>query len=318
MDLGQGMIPNYQQFMRPFLEIAHAANGSEIKLRDAINQLADKFNLTDEERNEALPSGRQSVLDNRIGWARTYLTKAGLLKATKRAHFVITERGIQALQDTNAVINNDYLKQFDEFIAFKEQKNEASDTLTANKQETTDTSTTSEITPDEALLDAYNTINDALALDLISRTREVSPAFFEDLLIELLLAMGYGGTGEGAAHALGKSGDNGIDGVIDQDPLGVDQIYIQAKRYAEGNNVGSGDVRDFFGALNLKKAQKGIFITTSDFTASASQTAKDLGMRIVLINGKELAKLMLRYNIGSRDMQVLHLKKIDEEFFENN
>jgi restriction system protein len=311
------MIPNYQQFMRPFLEIANAANGSEIKLRDTINQLADKFNLSDEERNETLPSGRQSILDNRIGWARTYLTKAGLLKATKRAHFVITERGIQALQDTNAVINNDYLKQFDEFIAFKEQKNEASVTLTANKQETTNTSTTSEITPDEALLDAYKTINDALALELISRTREVTPAFFEDLLIELLLAMGYGGTGEGAAHALGKSGDNGIDGVIDQDPLGVDQIYIQAKRFAEGNNIGAGDIRDFFGALNLKKAQKGIFITTSDFTASAIQTAKDLGMRIVLINGKELAKLMLRYNIGSRDEQVLHLKKIDEEFFEN-
>jgi restriction system protein len=310
------MIPNYQQFMRPFLEIAHATNGNEIKLRDAINQLADKFNLSDEERNETLPSGRQSVLDNRIGWARTYLTKAGLLKATKRAHFVITERGIQALQDTNAVINNDYLKQFDEFVAFKEQRNEASETQSANTQETTNTSTTSEVTPDEALLNAYKTINDALALELISRTREVTPAFFEDLLIELLIAMGYGGTGEGAAHALGKSGDNGIDGVIDQDPLGVDQIYIQAKRYAEGNNIGAGDIRDFFGALNLKKAQKGIFITTSNFTASAVQTAKDLGMRIVLINGNELAKLMLRYNIGSRDEQTLHLKKIDEDFFE--
>jgi len=310
------VIPNYQQFMRPFLEIAEAANGSEVKLRDAINQLADKFGLSDEERNETLPSGRQSVLDNRIGWARTYLTKAGLLKATKRAHFVITERGTKALLDTEALIDNKYLKQFDEFVAFTEQKNEASETQSANTQEATNTSTTSEVTPDEALLNAYKTINDALALELISRTREVTPAFFEDLLIELLIAMGYGGTGEGAAHALGKSGDNGIDGVIDQDPLGVDQIYIQAKRYAEGNNVGSGDIRDFFGALNLKKAQKGILITTSDFTASASQTAKDLGMRIVLINGKELAKLMLRYNIGSRDEQVLHLKKIDEEFFD--
>lgn len=128
--------------------------------------------------------------------------------------------------------------------------------------------------------------------------------------------MGYGGTSEEAAHALGKSGDNGIDGVIDQDPLGVDQIYIQAKRYAEGNNVGSGDIRDFFGALNLKKAQKGIFITTSNFTTSATQTANNLGNRIVLINGTELAKLMLRYNIGSRDEKILYLKKIDEEFFE--
>ncbi|MBZ2163326.1 restriction endonuclease [Alteromonas stellipolaris] len=310
------MIPNYQQFMRPFLEVVQASNGNEVKLRDAINQLADKFNLSEEERNETLPSGRQSVLDNRIGWARTYLTKAGLLKATKRAHFVITERGIKALQDTTATINSDYLKQFDEFIAFKEQKNDSSAPQTLDIEESNKVLTTSEITPDEALREAYKTINDALTSELLTRTREVTPAFFEDLLIELLLAMGYGGTGDSAAHALGKSGDNGIDGVIDQDPLGVDQIYIQAKRYAEGNNVSAGDIRDFFGALNLKKAQKGIFITTSAFTASATQTAKDLGTRIVLINGKELAKLMLRYSIGSRDEQVLHLKKIDEEFFE--
>jgi restriction system protein len=310
------MIPSYQQFMRPLLKIAQAANGQEVKLRDAINQLAEKFNLTDDEKFETLPSGKQSILDNRVGWARTYLTKAGLLKATKRAHFVITDRGKQALLDISADINSEYLKQFDEFIAFKEQKNVATESQSQVISITDTSLATSEITPDEALREAYKTINDALISDLISRTREVTPAFFERLLIELLLAMGYGGTGEGAAHALGKSGDNGIDGVIDQDPLGVDQIYIQAKRYAEGNNVGSGDIRNFFGALNLKKAQKGIFITTSDFTASASQTANDLGMRIVLINGKELAKLMLRYNIGSRDEQVLHLKKIDEDFFE--
>jgi restriction system protein len=312
------VIPNYQQFMRPFLEVAQAANGKEVKLRDVINHLAEKFNLSEEEKAETLPSGRQRVIDNRIGWARTYLTKAGLLKATKRAQFVITTRGIQALEDTSAVINSDYLKQFDEFVAFKEQKNETSDSQTPSIVETSNSLVTSEITPDEALRDAYKTINDALTSELLSRTREVTPAFFEDILIELLLAMGYGGTGEGAAHALGKSGDNGIDGVIDQDPLGVDQIYIQAKRYQEGNNVSAGDIRDFFGALNLKKAQKGIFITTSNFTASATQTAKDLGTRIVLINGKELAKLMLRYNIGSREEQILYLKKIDEDFFEEN
>ncbi len=307
---GQGMIPNYQQFMRPFLEIAHAANGSEVKLRDVINELANKFNLTEEDKGKTLPSGKQSILDNRIGWARTYLTKAGLLEVTRRAHFIITERGTKALQDTDAVIDNKYLKQFDEFIAFKEQKNESNETL-----DNVD-NTTEDITPDEALRAAYKKINDALSEDILERTRKVTPAFFEDLLIELLVAMGYGGTGEGAAHALGKTGDNGIDGVIDQDPLGVDQIYIQAKRYAQGNNVGAGDIRDFFGALNLKKAQKGIFITTSNFTTSAQKTAQDLGIRIVLINGKELAKLMLRYNIGSRDEQVLHLKKIDEDFFD--
>ncbi|EGQ8081166.1 restriction endonuclease [Vibrio parahaemolyticus] len=304
------MIPNYQMFMRPFLEVVNEAGGQEVKLRDVINQIADSFQLTEEERQERLPSGKQAVLDNRIGWARTYLTKAGLLEVTRRAHFVITERGQNAISNPNTVIDNQYLKQFDEFLAFKDQKNGQSE-LDESSQ-----SAVEETTPDEVLRAAYKQINDALASEILLRTRKTSPAFFEQLLIDLLLAMGYGGTGEGMAHTLGRSGDNGVDGVINQDPLGVDQVYIQAKRYAEGNNVGSSEIRDFFGALSLKKAQKGIFITTSDFTSSASQTAKNLGMRIVLINGKELAKLMLRYNIGSRDEQVLYIKRIDEEFFE--
>ena len=305
------MIPNYQQFMRPFLEIANAANSNEVKLRDVINQLAEQFNLSEEEKSETLPSGRQSILDNRVGWARTYLTKAGLLEATRRAHFVITPRGKEALLE-NVDINNEYLKKFDEFIAFKQKSND--DTVVESESNILEQENVS--TPDEILRAAYKKVNETLAQDILERTRKVTPYFFEDLLIELLIAMGYGGAGEGAAHALGKTGDNGVDGVIDQDPLGVDQIYIQAKRYAEGNNVGAGDIRDFFGALNLKRAQKGIFITTSDFTSSAQDTANNLGMRIVLINGKELAKLMLRYNIGSRDEDVLHIKKIDEDFFE--
>jgi restriction system protein len=297
--------------MRPFLEVANAADGNEVKLRDVINQLAEQFNLSDEEKSETLPSGRQSILDNRVGWARTFLTKAGLLEVTRRAHFIITPRGKEALSE-NVDINNKYLKKFDEFIAFKHKSNddiEAESESNLLEQENIST-------PDEILRAAYKKVNEALAQDILERTRKVTPDFFEDLLIELLIAMGYGGAGEGAAHALGKTGDNGVDGVIDQDPLGVDQIYIQAKRYAEGNNVGAGDIRDFFGALNLKRAQKGIFITTSDFTSSAQDTANNLGMRIVLINGKELAKLMLRYNIGSRDEDVLHIKKIDEDFFE--
>lgn len=303
------MIPSYQAFMRPFLEIAHQADGKEVRLRDVINQLADQFGLSEAEREKTFSSGRQSIVDNRIGWARTYLIKAGLLETTRRAHFVITARGSLALQDPKVKIDNDYLKQFDEFVAFKQKTNDSD-------APSVETESDKDITPDEALRAAYKKINDALAQDILHRTRNVTPAFFEDLLIELLVAMGYGGTGEGAAQALGKIGDNGVDGVIDQDPLGVDQIYIQAKRYAEGNNVSDGDIRDFFGALNLKKAQKGIFITTSDFTSSAIETAQNLSTRIVLINGTELAKLMLRYNIGSRDEQVLHLKKIDEEFFE--
>jgi restriction system protein len=304
------MIPAYQDFMRPFLEIAHRANGQEVKLRDVINQLADKFGLTDAEREETLPSGKQSVLDNRVGWAKTYLTKAGLIESTKRAHFVITDRGTKALQNPNVRIDNDYLKQFDEFVAFKQK------TIGSYEQHS-EREVQQAVTPDEALRSAFQKINDALAQEILERTRKVIPAFFEHLLIELLVSMGYGGTEEGAAHALGKTGDNGVDGVINQDPLGVDQIYIQAKRYAEGNNVSAAGIREFFGALNLKKAHKGIFITTSDFTPSAIETAKNLGTRIVLINGTDLARLMLRYNVGCRDEQVLHLKKIDEEYFES-
>lgn len=308
------MLPNYQEIMRPFLQILGQNQDQEVRLREVISKVSSHFGLSDEEKNELLPSGKQRVIDNRVGWARTYLLKAGLIDSPKRAHFIITERGIQALAESTE-INNDYLKQFDEFIAFKNKSNESENSeVTACTTDTDD----DDITPDEALLKAYHRINQALEEELLDRTRKVAPAFFEQLLIELLLAMGYGGTGESTAHALGQSGDNGVDGVINQDPLGVDQIYIQAKRYAAGNNVSSGDIRDFFGALNLKKAQKGLFITTSDFTASAIQTARDLGSRIVLINGQQLAKLMLHYNIGSRNEQILHLKKIDEEFFESN
>ncbi len=303
------MIPNYQEFMRPLLEVALKANGNEVKLRDAITQIADKLSLSEAEREEKLPSGKQSILDNRVGWARTYLTKAGLLESTRRAHFAITPRGKKALEDPDIKIDNAYLKQFDEFVTFTQKSNDTEKAIEVDGSD-------EDITPDEALRSAYKKINDTLIAEILDRTRKVTPAFFEELLIELFVAMGYGGAGENKAHALGKSGDNGVDGVIDQDPLGVDQIYIQAKRYAEGNNVSSGDIRNFFGALNLKKAHKGIFITTSDFTVSAIETASNLGTKIVLINGNKLAKLMLRYNIGCRDEQVLHLKKIDEEFFE--
>jgi restriction system protein len=314
---GKRMIPNYQDCMKPFLQALQQSTTNEVKLREIINSIADYFELTDDERVQPLPSGKQPILDNRVGWARTYLAKAGLIDSPRRAHFVITNRGITALNTPNLDINNQYLKQFDEFVTFKNLSN-TKDTIETTPKAFIDLSTEddSAITPDEALRNAYKTINEALAQDILERTRNVSPGFFEQLLIDLLIAMGYGGTEEGTAHALGKSGDNGVDGVINQDPLGVDQIYIQAKRYKQGNNISSGDIRDFFGALNLHNAQKGLFITTSDFTSSAIDTAQKLSTRIVLVNGNDLAKLMLRYNIGSRDEQLLYIKRIDEEFFE--
>lgn len=303
------MIPDYQTLMLPVLELV---SDQELSAKEAVSVLADKFELSEEARDTLLPSGRQRTFDNRVNWAKTYLKQAGLVRYPKRGFYVATEAGRRALDAKPDRIDNDFLKRYDAFLEFQSR----SGTRTANTKEEQNTVQDSDATPDEVLRAAHASINKTLAADLIDRVRDASPAFFESLIVELLLAMGYGGTSEDAGRSLGQSGDNGVDGVIDQDPLGVDQIYVQAKRYAEGNNIGSGDIRDFFGALNLKKAQKGLFFTTSGFSPAAVQTARDLGMRIVLINSTQLARLMIRYNVGCREEEILYLKKIDEEFFE--
>ena len=304
------MIPDYQTLMLPVLQTA--AN-SEISTKQVVELLAEEFSLSEDEREELLPSGRQRRFDNRVAWAKGYLKQAGLVTYTKRGFFIATDKGRQVLSTGPQRIDNEFLSQFSAFQDFRSrtgtmtEKRLAEAPLPAEQEHHS--------TPDEVLREAYTKINASLADDLLERVRNASPTFFEELIIELLLGMGYGGTSKEAGHALGRSGDNGVDGVIDQDPLGVDQIYVQAKRYAEGNNVGAGELRDFFGALHLKKATKGIFFTTSSFSPAATQTAKDLGLRIVLIDGQKLAALMIRYNIGCRTEEVLHLKKVDEDFF---
>lgn len=293
--------------MRPVLE---AASHGEISVAMAVAKIADELTLTVSERADLLPSGRQSIFANRVHWAKTYLKQAGLIESTKRGHFRITSEGRTALL-SGEEINRNFLLKYDSFVQFTERSRTA-ETVYA-KVDPTEVDAT---TPDEAIRKAFDEINDALTAELIDRVRNSPPAFFESLIVELLVAMGYGGTAEEPGKALGQTGDDGVDGVIDQDPLGVDQIYLQAKRYQAGNSIGSGAIRDFYGSLSLKKAHKGIFVTTSTFTASAVQTARDLGSRIVLIDGLQLAKLMIRYSIGCRDEQVLHLKKVDEEYFE--
>lgn len=283
------MIPDYQALMRPVLEMA---NKGEVRIGDIVDLLADRFGLTEEERTELLPSGKQARFANRVHWAKSYLKQAGLVKPTRRGHFLITDRGRSALADTGLEINNDFLEQFDEFRSFQSRQREADPEAKALGDEPT-----SVATPDEVLREAHRKLNAALSADLIDRVREATPTFFEQMIVELLLAMGYGGTSEAAGRSLGRSGDDGVDGVIDQDPLGVDQIYLQAKRYGDGNVIGAGAIRDFFGALSLKKAHKGIFVTTSSFSTAAVQTARDLSSRIVLIDGVQLARLMIRYNI---------------------
>lgn len=303
-------VPTYEDLMLPLLKCLGGMN--EAHVSDCLDPIAKQMGLTQQDREELLPTGKQTRFGNRVYWAKLYLSKAGLVESARRGYFRLSEAGKQFLEQSPQAVNNEVLSQFPEFVQWKEKSREGGNSAISEASP----EDFSESTPDEVLRQAHKSITDALSVELLDRIRKSPPVFFERLLIDLLMAMGYGGTSEEAGRAIGQSGDDGVDGVIDQDPLGVDQIYIQAKRYAEGNSIGAGAIRDFFGALSLKKAHKGIFFTTSSFSPAAAQTAKDLGTRIVLIDGLQLAKLMIRYNIGCRDEEVLHLKKIDEDFFE--
>ena len=307
------MIPDYQTLMRPVLE---CAVDGEVRIGDAIERLARDLGLSPEEQAKMLPSGKQTMFANRVHWAKAYLLKAGLVEGTRRGYFRATDRGREALADPEATINNRYLARFTEFQTFTKRIQELDGVPTPGAPRGHAGASESPETPDETLRRAHTAITAALGIDILERVRKATPAFFERLIVELLIAMGYGGTSEDAGRAIGRTGDDGVDGVIDQDPLGVDQIYVQAKRYSDGNNIGAGAIRDFYGALSLKKAHKGIFVTTSAFSPQAIETARGLGSRIVLIDGEQLARLMIRYNVGCRDEEVLHLKRIDEDFFE--
>lgn len=302
------MIPDYQTLMLPVLRLI--ADG-EIRISEVIDRLADEFSLSETDRAETIPSSGQTYLYNRAQWAKTYLKQAGLVEPTKRAHFRITDRGRAVLQNPPARIDTAFLSQFEEFRQFKDRGRKA-DELAAIPQTVAD----STASPEDVLTTAYQQITDTFIAELIDRLLAGTPAFFEKAIVELLLSMGYGGSSEEAGRAIGRSGDDGVDGVIDQDPLGVDQIYIQAKRYKPDNIVGPAAIREFFGALSMKKAQKGIFVTTSGFTKSARDTGGMIGGRIVLIDGEQLGRLMVRYNVGCRDKYALHVKDFDEDFFD--
>lgn len=294
--------------MEPVLK---ASSNGEVRIGDVVESISDQFALDANDRAELLPSGKQSVIANRVHWAKTYLKQAGLVEPTKRGYFQITERGRQVLSAPNVKIDNSLLKTFDEFRDFQSRSTMSDSTPAAGGPAADEFST-----PEEVMRSAYESITASVATELVERLRAGTPAFFERTIVNLLLAMGYGGSSTDAGRAIGQSGDDGVDGVIDQDPLGVDQIYVQAKRYAEGNPVGSGAIREFFGSLSLKKAQKGIFVTTSGFSRSAVETARQIGARIVLIDAQQLGRLMVRHNVGCRDQEVLHVKRIDEDFFE--
>ena len=303
-------VPDYQTLMLPVLV---ASSKGEVRIGDVVNQLGEEHKLTPEERSELLPSGKQTLFSNRVHWAKTYLSKAGLIELTRRGHFKITARGQEVLRLQPARIDNNFLTRFAEFREFRARSSgvdeQSIQTVTAMGEDQTQT-------PDEIIRNAHRQIETALAQELLDKISKGTPEFFERLMITLLLSMGYGGATADAGRALGRSGDDGVDGVIDQDALGLDRVYLQAKRYATGNNIGAGGIRDFFGSLDRHKAAKGLFVTTSSFSLSARETAEFLSKRIVLIDGEQLTKLMIRYNVGCRIEESLDIKKLDEEFFE--
>jgi restriction system protein len=302
------MIPDYQSLMLPLLRLV--SDMQEYKYRDIIEKLAVEYKLTDEERKELLASGNQAIFDNRVGWAKTYLKKAGLLDSPKRATFVITEIGLQTLNKNPDHIDAKYLRQFPAFLEFinaSRNDNENDDEIILPEP--------TKQTPEESLDKAYQSIRKSLASELLTNVVELSPAFFERLVVELLVKMGYGGSIKDAGKAIGKSGDEGIDGTIKEDKLGLDIIYIQAKRWKSSNIVGRPEIQKFVGALAGQGAKKGIFITTSNFTKEALDYTPKNETKIVLIDGQHLAQLMIDHNIGCTMQQIYELKKIDNDYF---
>jgi len=300
--------------MLPLLKLG--MDGKDHRLRDAIEILANDLNLTAEERNELLPSGQQARFDNRVGWARTALKKAGLLDAPKRSFFRITDRGRSTVLSGVDAIGDKYLSQFPEYLEYR-GLNEKGHSV---KQSTAvQPAQASEIdTPRERLEAAYSELNKVQASDLLSKVKATRPGFFETLVVQLLVKMGYGGSLLDAGSAIGGSGDGGVDGVIKEDELGLDMIYVQAKRYTTAN-VPAGDVRDFVGALVGKRARKGVLLTTSGFGDDARRYAQTIeGKTLVLIDGEMLAKLMLKYEVGFTVTDTYKVGRIDEDYFDDD
>ena len=294
--------------MLPVLEIA--AEG-EIRVPAAAGIIADRLQLTDEEREELLPSGKQRLLHNRVHWAKFYLTKAGLIDSPKRGIFVASKAGKALLAQQPNRIDVELLKSLPAFAEYYSQfgANSSGEKLADTTETASSTST-----PEEQIDAAHSVLTTALKAELLQRVLEQSPAFFERLIVDLLVAMGYGGSHEDAARQLGKSGDGGIDGVIDEDRLGLDRIYVQAKRYSTGA-VGRPEIQGFVGSLVGLGASKGVFVTTSTFSKQALDYAKALQQRVILIDGARLTELMVEFGVGVRINRTVEVKRMDEDFF---
>ena len=298
-------IPSFNLFFRPVLETHRCG---EKRLREVSMEIGKYFELSEEQMREPIPSRRQTRLFNRVSWAKSYLTMAGLLISTKRGSSKITDRGLEVLESRDE-IDSKYLKRLARLQESKECRIEDSEDRNEASQEDEHG-----LTPEEDIARNIKNIDEILARQLLNRIREEDPNVLERLILKTLRAMGYGGK-EGVGNITGGSGDGGVDGVIDQDPLGIDKIYFQAKRYQANVKISSGDIRDFSGALNLKGVTKGVFVTASSFTPAAFDTAEKLNQNIILIDGQNLVKLMIQYNVGCRIEKTYEVKRIDEDYF---
>ncbi|MFH1933726.1 MAG: restriction endonuclease [Pseudomonadota bacterium] len=294
-------IPDFQSIMLPLLNYARDEN--EHTVRDAIDFLAAEFDLSEEEQKDLLPSGRQATFENRVAWARSYMKQAGLLLSPKRGLLKISERGLSVLKEKPDKINMKYLERFPEYIEFKSRHREKKDEKIEE----------SEQTPEERIESAYQRLRDDLSDEILENVKNMPPSFFEKLIIDLLVKMGYGGTRKDAGKAIGKSGDEGIDGIIKEDKLGLDIIYLQAKRWE--NPVGRPEIQKFAGALQGQRAKKGVFITTSGFSKEAKDYVSNIESKIVLIDGDLLTQLMIDHNIGVSPISSYEIKRIDTDYF---
>ena len=298
-------IPDFQTLMRPLLELA--TDGKEHALAEAREKLAKIFELTDEERALLLPSGRTPKFTNRVAWAKVYLNQAGALESSRRGIFKITDRGLELLKSVPSRITIKELQQYPEFLEFrtaKHKKVDSGETGTADEEGQT---------PEEMLEESYQRFRNEIASELLGRVKASSPQFFERLVVELLLSMGYGGSRKEAGEAIGKAGDEGIDGIINEDRLGLDVIYIQAKKW--DGSVGRPEIQKFVGALHGKRAKKGVFITTGVFSADANEYVQKIEPKVVLIDGRQLADLMIDFNVGVTPITSYETKRIDSDYF---
>jgi restriction system protein len=304
-------VPGYQEFMLPLLRIA--SDGKEHSVPETMATLAEQMKIGDEDRDAILPSGTMTRYYNRVTWAVVYLSKSLLIQKTGRGRFTIASRGIEVLKQNPVRIDNKFLEQFPEYLAFKTKKKEKIAVAVGMTSADADTGD-SDITPDEQLDVAYKELRETLADELLQRVRAGTPKFFEHLVVDLLVAMGYGGSRVDAAQVVGKSGDGGIDGVIKEDRLGLDMVYVQAKRHE--NDIGPGAIREFVGSLGEHKAHKGVFITSGGFTSGAIDAAAKAHTRIVLIDGEQLAEFMIDHGVGVTNYKTYVVKKLDGDYFE--